>query len=122
MSDWENFNFEERIRKILNDEEKNHNQEHHFGKPFLSSYQIAIEFDREYHEDVLKLGYNVGGKGINVNTSLAQYIARELSKNIKDNSITDIEGAFLSRDNITNITYANKIVPSTSDLSMFRLK
>lgn len=93
MKDWDKYNLEDRPRNILLQVGYKPNPQHHFGRPFLSSYQLAIEFDKAYHEDVISMGYVIGGKGANVKTLLAQYIGRELSRNIKNGSIS---GVFIS--------------------------
>lgn len=45
MSQWEDFRFEERIRQILQ-EVTYYREDHHFGRPFLTAYQIGIEYAR----------------------------------------------------------------------------
>lgn len=40
MSLWEDFHFEERILEILRDTTY-YQESHHFGRPFLTPYQIA---------------------------------------------------------------------------------
>ena len=45
MSIWKNHSVELRIREILASVPES---EHHFGRPFLSAYQIAIAFDQRY--------------------------------------------------------------------------
>lgn len=127
MSNWINYDFEIRVRNILLNSSYKADPTHHFGRPFLSPYQIAIEYDKLYHNDVLAMGYVIGGKGSNTKTSLAQYIARELSSRIKDYSISDIEGGFFSNQDLAEISfnYNNKIVSSVTnsdkDLSLFRI-
>lgn len=78
-----------------------------------------------------KLGVEVGGTGIGEQTSLAQYLARELSRRIKTHGGDyPVEGAFLSNEDLTALTYrkpdGNQITSSLTgtgfDLSLFRLK
>jgi len=47
MTIWEQYNLEERILNILN-VRYSHDPEHHFGRPFLTPYQIAISFREQY--------------------------------------------------------------------------
>ena len=126
MSNWEEFKFEERIRKILSDI-KYFREDHHFGRPFLTAYQIAIEFKKRYPEDFKKIGLPVGGKGIGNRNSLAQYLAGQLSRRFKE--LSDIECAFISNKHLKNLSFDNEgfeIISSLTetefDLSMFRLK
>lgn len=46
MSKWEDLNIETHIREILNDVE--YYREHHFLRPFLTAYQIAIKFNQRF--------------------------------------------------------------------------
>lgn len=54
------------------------------------------------------LGVEVGGDGAGARTSLAQYVARELSGRIKaDPDGYEVEGAFVSNDHLTALVYAS---------------
>ena len=125
MSNWEELDIENKIVDILRRAE-GHPDEHHFGLPFLTAYQIA--FDHLYSNDVENLGFPVGGEGIGQRNSLAQYLARELSRRIHNGSILNIEGRFLSNQFLKQISFVfgdEVIVSSLTDtqypLSMFRL-
>lgn len=127
MSKWEDLNIEVHIREILHEVE--YYREHHFGKPFLTAYQIAIEFNRRFPDDARELGFPVGGEGIGERNSLAQYLAGQLSQRISSGALRDIEGAFISNDNLLQISLNNggeTIISSLTnteyDLSMFRLR
>lgn len=129
MSNWEKYNFDTRVRDILKRSVYKKEPGHHLGKPSLSPYQIAIQFNKAYPSDVIAMGYVVGGRGVNTKTSLAQYIGLELSKRLKNNTITDIEGGFFSNVDLEEIRFdnnGNKIISSSTggnaDLSMFRMK
>ncbi|NFO11229.1 hypothetical protein FDB29_08980 [Clostridium botulinum] len=123
MSDWENYNLEDKLRGILSQENVRHP---HLGKSFLSVYQLAIKYGKKFPNDVKAMGYEIGGKGSNVDTSFAQYIGKELSKRIKKRDITDIEGAVLSDTYLSEIVFDNSIVSSVTGnkngLSLFRIK
>ena len=127
MSKWEDLNIEVHIREILHEVE--YYREHHFGKPFLTAYQIAIEVNRRFPDDARELGFPVGGEGIGERNSLAQYLAGQLSQRISLGALRDIEGAFISNDNLLQISLNNggeTIISSLTnteyDLSMFRLR
>ena len=125
MSQWEELQIEARVLSIL--DVWSHKPDHHFGRPFLTPYQIAIEFERQFPQVFAAIGKPLGGKGTGQQDSLAQYIALELSKRIADRRLTQVEGAFLSRNNLHSLQYesSDSVIESSSmqayDLSMFRL-
>jgi hypothetical protein len=51
------------------------------------------------------MGYVIGGKGVNTKTSFAQFIARGLSRRIKNGTISDIEGGFFSNQDLDEISF-----------------
>ncbi len=125
MSQWDQLQMDTKISQILN--VQSHDPNHHFGRPFLTPYQIAIRFQQQFPQDFQTIGKPIGGKGTGQQDSLAQYIALELSRRIKSGNITNIEGRFLHRANLHSLKYEvdNEIIESSSeqayDLSMFRL-
>ena len=125
MSQWDQLQMDTKCSQILN--VQSHDPNHHFGRPFLTPYQIAIRFKQLFPHDSQTIGKPIGGKGTGQQDSLAQYIALELSRRIKSGNITNIEGRFLHRANLHSLKYEvdNKIIESSSeqayDLSMFRL-
>jgi len=57
MSIWEDFGFEKSIREILRSVKPKHQQpDHHFGRPFLTAYQIAIEYKKLYSDKFDQVG------------------------------------------------------------------
>lgn len=127
MSSWEDLDIENKVTDILCNAE-GHPDEHHFGAPFLTAYQLAIAFAQLHSDDTQSLGYPVGGEGIGQRSSLAQYLARELSRRIHNGLIQNIEGRFLSNQSLEKISFSSGdkiIVSSLTDtqypLSMFRL-
>ncbi len=128
MTQWENFNFEDRIHDIL--QNVNYYQDnHHFGRPFLTAYQIALEFARRYPDDFHQIDLPIGGKDTGQYNTLAQYIAGQLSRRKKAGALQDIEGSFISNNYLSEISFKNddqKITSSLTnteyDLSIFRLK
>lgn len=125
MSKWITFDMDTKVAGILN--VKSHAPRHHFGRPFLTPYQIAIEFKNRYPADFRAIGKPVGGKNTGQHNSLAQYIALELSRKIKSRAIQNIEGRFLHRANLNGLKYQDggRVITSSTmtscDLSMFRL-
>ena len=126
MSIWEEFAMESRVREIL--KAARFDKRHHFGRPFLTAYQIAIAFDKAHSEDRKRIGKPVGGKGTGQQDSLAQYLALQLSRRIKSGELVGIEGRFLHGQHVRSLEYDldGKVVKSSSGkadaLSMFRLE
>lgn len=123
MSIWQRHSIEVRIREILASVPRG---EHHFGRPFLSAYQIAIAFARDYPQAADEIGKPVGGRGTGRHDSLAKYFANELSRRIRDDSLPGIEGAFLDGLFLHSLEYDNRgeTVASSlgvANMSMFRL-
>lgn len=122
---WDQLQMDVKISQIL--DVQSHDLGHHFGRPFMTPYQIAIIFQQRFQQDFQTIGKPVGGKGIGQQDSLAQYIALELSKRIQDQRITNIEGRFLHRANLHALQYeeGGSVIESSSmqayDLSMYRL-
>ncbi|HZR53121.1 MAG TPA: hypothetical protein VFB06_26860 [Streptosporangiaceae bacterium] len=128
MSVWERSEIERKITDILR--ETPYQEAHHFGRPYLSAYQLAIAVDRRW-PDVRNALDNppVGGRGIGTRNSLAQYLARELSRRIRSGELTAIEGAFLSDEDLVELVYVEtdgqrvtSLTGSGYDLSLFRLR
>lgn len=123
-TNWDEHDFDNKIRKILASVVPS-SPGHHLGTPFLTAHQIAIEFDRQHGDIVQNLGYQVGGKGIGEHVSLAQYIARQLSQRIKSGKLADVEGAFLSRQDLQSMTFSTGLQSSAEegwDASIYRLR
>jgi hypothetical protein len=122
ISDWTKYNFEAEIRKILEKKYHKPDPKHHLGRPFMTAYQIAIELNNNNPNIAQALGVKISGKGIDEKHSLAQYIANQLLTRIKSGQITDIEGAFITLDDIDKLEFDNNIEPSNdNDISIFRL-
>ena len=125
MSQWDQLQMDSVISQIL--DVQSHEPNHHFRRPFLTPYQIAIEIEQYFPQIFITIGKPIGGKDTGQQNSLAQYVALELSRRIRDRSIANIEGRFLHRINLHSLKYEhnNQIVESSlgqaSDLSMFRL-
>jgi hypothetical protein len=123
---WEQHNIENRLIRILREVD---DEGHHFDRPFLTAYQLAMEFDRRHHDIVVDCGYQVGGAGIGERNSLAQYLAGELSRRTRDDPDYPIEGAFISNQDVKELSYnygqeviTSSLTGSGYGLSMFRLR
>jgi hypothetical protein len=130
MSKWGDNRMTERVLEVLNDVRLVNEGGHHFGRPFVTSYQIAIEVERRHPGSAAALGKQLGGAGTGTQVSMAQYIGNELSKQIKaEGSAHPVEGRFLSNMSVTSLTYAGPSGPIVSsvtgtgfDLGLFRLR
>lgn len=127
MSLWQEHDIAAKVLAILQ-EVPEEAEGHHLGRPFLTAYQIAIEFAHRHPDAVAALGHPVGGKGVGAHYSLATYLANQLSRLIKGGHI-DVEGGFLSNRHLQDVTFTygeETITSSLTDtqfkLSMFRLR
>lgn len=130
MSKWELNQLTDKVVEVLASVHCN-NEVHHFGRPFVSSYQVAIELQRRYPETVNSIGKPVGGAGVGQQDSLAQYLSKELSRQIKaQGNEHPVEGAFLSNENARSITFRgvegavveSSLVGTGFDMSLYRLR
>jgi hypothetical protein len=128
MSKWEEFDFEQKITEILSDDSE-YAPGHQLGRPFLTAYQIAIEFARRHPDDFRRFGFPIGGVGIGQRNSLSQYLAQRLSALIGSGHIIHIEGGFLSNRHLNDITFKSEgetirssLTGGPYTLSMFRLR
>ena len=121
---WTELNLEEKVLRILN--VRSHAPKHPFGRPFQTPYQIAIAFKKLYPDDFKKIGKPLGGKHTGQQDSLAQYLALQLSRRVKNGSMPNVEGRFFHRKYLIGLTYDNdgQVAESSAeqayDLSMFR--
>lgn len=129
MSIWSDHDVEAKIVEVLTGL-PTINDAHHFGRPFMSAYQLAIELHR-LHPDVAEaLDQPVGGAGVGQRNSLAQYLARQLSGRIRDDPHYMVEGAFISNRDVMELRYQatdgtpmrSSLTGSGFDLSLFRLR
>ena len=129
MSIWEDHDVENKVVAVLSDVHLV-NDYHHFGRPYLTAYQLAIHLHARYPEVAHALGVGVGGVGTGERTSLAQYLARELSRRIRDNPHHRVQGAFLSNEAVRELTYedadgqlvTSSLTGTPFDLSLYRLR
>ena len=102
---------------------------HHFGRPFVTAYQLAILFKERYPEDFRRFGHPLGGQGSGEHYSFASYLAGQLSRKMANDDLPEIEGGFLSNECLQVIafdddgdTVTSSLTGSEYDLSMFRLR
>jgi hypothetical protein len=129
MSIWAEHHVEARIIEVLRDV-PTVNDAHHFGRPYMSAYQLAIELHRRYPDIAEALGQRVGGAGVGQRNSLAQYVAKQLSDRIRDDPKQPVEGAFITNRDVLELSYqgadgtpvTSSLTGSGFDLSLFRLR
>jgi hypothetical protein len=131
MSLWQQHQMEERVLAALDSVHLNSPQGHPFGRPFLSSYQLALALVEQDQGLPAALGKAVGGRGIGAHDSVAQYLASELSRQIRSSGGDHFaEGAFMSNERVRAIVFdgvdgseiVSSLVGSDFDMAMFRLR
>ena len=104
---------------------------HHFGQPYVSTYQLAIALEQKFPDLVAAIGKPIGGAHTGQETSLAQYISNELSKRIKvDRAAYPIEGALIADKYVKSMTFKDggggviesSLAGSGFPLTLFRLR
>jgi hypothetical protein len=127
VSKWDDHDLTARVTNIL-DGVLYHNPEHHFGRPYVTPYQLAIALDQQHPGIRENLDLPLGGLGTAQQTSFAQYLAGELSRRIQAGEIEHIEGAFISNRHLVDIVFdhaglevRSSLTQSQLDLTMFRL-
>jgi hypothetical protein len=129
MSIWSDYDVEAKVVEVLGDVHPV-NDYHHFGRPYVSAYQLAIALDARYPEVAAALGVTIGGAGTGERDSLSQYLARELSRRIKSDAVYPVQGAFISNEAVHELSYdtasgervTSSLTGTGFDLSLFRLR
>lgn len=131
MSLWVQHNMEHHVRQALEAVHLVNPDGHHFGRPFVSSYQLALAIDEVAPELRVALGKEIGGVGTGAHDSLAQYIGRELSRQIDDQGAEHYaEGAFMSNERVESLVYRgpggtpvrSSLAGGSYDMALFRLR
>ena len=123
MDYWQEFEIETKVVAILSNVRS---KDHPLGRPFLTAYQIAIEFSRLHPGIAAALGEPIDGRGVGVLYSLSTYLAKQLSEHIRDGSLQNVEGGFLSNLYLNDISFTSEDEPissltgANSPLSIFR--
>ena len=124
---WDRHDLDRKVTEVLADVPPGQND--HLGRPFLTAYQLAILFKERFPNVFQQFGYPLGGEGVGEHTSFAQYLAKQLSGKVKDETLPNVEGGFLSNERVVRIEFTNAgqpvVSPLTgggSPLSMFRYK
>lgn len=128
---WSRHSLQDKVCEALSDVTIVNPAGHHFGRPYMTAYQLAIKLDHAHPEVRQALGLEVGGAGTGSHNSLAQYLAGQLSQRInRQGTDFPVEGAFLSNDHVTSLTYVgpegeqrtSSLTGTNFNLSLFRLR
>src|SRR5579859_626492 len=103
-SKWDQYDIENKLIAIMS-RVKNNKKSHPFKRPYLTAYQLAIAFAEAYPVETRAIGLPIGGQGTGQRNSLAQYLAGQLTQRIKSGHTTQIEGAFVSKNNISELRF-----------------
>jgi hypothetical protein len=96
----------------------------HLGRPFLTSYQIAIAFKHLHPKEFANIGLPISAADTSDEMSLARHIAQNLSQAVKDHN-PNIEGAVLSYQHLEDMTLDNDgevVRPSRFPVTLFRYR
>ncbi len=131
MSIWEDNDLTVKIVDLLSRVPID-NAASHLGRPFVSAYQLAIGLRRHYGDTFDAINKRVGGEGIGLPNSLAQYLGGELSRRINaEGNAFPVEVAFLSRSYMRSVTFRDpsdgadiesSLIGAGYDMSIFRLR
>ena len=123
---WTDNNLGHLIAELLR-EAASGDDDHHFGAPFFTAYQLAILLKARHPAVFESFGRPVGGRGSGDHVGFAQRLAGQLSRRIGSGQIANIEGRFLSYENVQRLEFndiGDTVVASTDNprVSMFRYR
>jgi hypothetical protein len=126
VTKWEEFDVLDKVCEALKEVPRANNGS---GRPYMTSYQLAIKIDRDHPEVTQALEVEIGGVGTGRHVSFAQYLGRELSRR-SGHAGSPFEMAYLSNDHVTSATFKaaddKKIISSLTGTgfftSLFRLR
>jgi hypothetical protein len=129
MSIWSDRDVLQAVLEAIDGVHLNSSQAHVLGKPYLTAYQIAIKVDASHPLIREELGLPLGGRGAGAHSSFAQYLAKQLSRDIRTlGTASEVEGAFLSNEHVQNLCFTDaeggnvesSLTGTPADLSLFR--
>ncbi|GHH47592.1 hypothetical protein [Lentzea cavernae] len=119
MTKWDEHGVLAKVRAALDQD----------GRPYMTAYQLAIKVERAHPGFAARLGKVLGGAGVGVRNSLAEYLGAQLAGRIdREGAAFPVERAYLSDDEIREIRFAgpdgNDLVSSVTgsgyNLSLYR--
>ena len=99
---WDQHQVTDLIRQILRSVPSE--QQYGTGRPFMTTYQLAIEFVSRFPQVAAALGCPAGGQGQGP-YALTTYLARWLPDRIFNRGATDIEFRFLASQHIVSLQF-----------------
>ena len=78
---------------------------HHFGVSFVTAYQLAIHLKARCPTVFESFGHPVGGMGAGDSVGSARYLVGQLSQRIRSGEFTNIQGRFLSSENVRRLEF-----------------
>ena len=121
---WDEHQLEQRIREIL--KTVPHPTSPHLNRPFMTPYQIAIEYRRRHRDSFDAIGMPIGGAGTGGHNSFTQYLGGQLSVRFRDGDLPSIEGALFSDLHLEHLSFkfdggsVQSSLVGAWNLSMFR--
>lgn len=98
-------------------------------RPFLTAYQLAIEFAKRHPEALEKAGWRVGGAGSGKGYSLAQYLASNLARYVRDQPEGPIERVFFSNQQVNDLSFLcgedvihSSVTATSPTIALYRLR
>ena len=123
---WDEHRLDEKVLEVLSSITY-HNPDHHLGRPFLTAYQLAIALKEKCPSVFHAFGHPIGGKDCGDPVTFAQYVAGQMSRRIRNGTLPNVEGGFLSNLTLRNLEFndgdevvVSSLTDSQYDLSMFR--
>ena len=104
---WEQYDFTGKVLEVLSSFQSPQ-RDPDDGPTFLTAYQLAIELRQCYVAGIDLPDWPIGGEGLGMYNSLAQYLARHLPPKVKKGEIAGIQVAFISHKYMTNLTFNNR--------------
>lgn len=93
---------------------------------WMTSYQIAIIYNREYENVEEKYGLKIGGEGIDDNNSFAQRIAMKFASKHIPNSLSacHFEYSQMAKEDLTGMTFSGKVTSTvlSKNINLYRYK
>ncbi len=105
MNPWQEYDFLEKVERLLAAGEFQLKAAHHFGRPWVTVYQLAAAFARAYPAIIEDLNMRVAGGTTEGQDSLPRYLSWHLSQGIQAGRITSIEGSWLLASGLAKLQY-----------------
>ena len=122
-AEWAEYNMEDLIRTLLRNVENSTDPGNRETRPFITSYQMAMMFERDYKDIFDRIGYPIGGEGAGGSNTLAGDIGNKLALRIRNCQVTDIDCEMLTC--VPRIIFrgpGREVVSSVDQVTMFRIR